>query len=175
MTDKYERKDSKFEQIWGKQVLSSGFTMLPNVLLRSLPALGLSYTEAIVALEIYSVGEGFVSAKQITEWTGMCMNTVRNAFRRLHEMGYCRRIYVEGEANRFDCRGLISAVQDRAKNIQRDAHIQDRSLPDLIRNPTQDSDTNKEPRLKHFKEGPGYALFRSMGAGLKGRSKNINS
>lgn len=168
------RKGSKgFEANWGKQVLSGGFTQIPNDLIRGKEQLKLTPYDLIVLEYIMSVGSGFAAAKSIAESLGISINTVRKSFRSLRSKGYVRFIRAEGEANRFDLSGLVTAVAEVASNRQRATYERNKGVTILDDTPTLDVGTNKDliNTNKDIKEGEGHKIFRQMGERLKERRK----
>lgn len=162
-----------FKDRWGDTVLRGGYTQLPNYLIRGSGELGLSPSAAKVADYILSVGTGYASVARIAKGLGISAGTVRKAFAILREKGYVHFIYQKGEANRFDCSGLIKAVQQVAKNIQRDAYNQDRGIAISGIPPIQKTYSNKEAKTKEDpKEGEGYKKFKLRGQKLKDKRPN---
>lgn len=173
MNGSSDKSTQVFEKIWGKTVLSGGFTQLPNDLLRGAKQLKLNTYDLAVLEHIMSVGTGYASAKSIAEAQGMSIGTVRKSFKYLRRLGYVRFIYKTGEANRFDLQGLVSAVRKVASNRQRATYEEHRGVVVSDDTPTRESSTNKDSlnTNKDMKEGDGYKLFKQRGKWLKERPK----
>lgn len=173
MNNSNDKSTQVFEKIWGKSVLSGGFTQLPNDLLRGAKQLKLNTYDLAVLEHIMSVGAGYASAKSIAEAQGISIGTVRKSFKYLRRIGYVRFIYKTGEANRFDLQGLVAAVRHIASDRQRATYEEHRGVVVSDDTPTRESSTNKDSlnTNKDMKEGDGYKLFKQRGKWLKERPK----
>lgn len=122
-----EPTPSAIRQRWRGAVTSAetGFTAVPDVLIRSQGQLKLSSTEMMVLLNIllhwWREGEWpYPRVSAISERMGISRRTVERAIRRLHEKGLVvhRRSEVMGNrpaARRFDLSGLIDILRSRAE------------------------------------------------------------
>lgn len=162
-----------FEKNWGKSVLSGGFTQLPNDLIRGMKQLRLNVYDLAVLEYIISVGTGYASAKIIADSQGIAIGTVRKSFKKFRDLGYVRFILYQGEANRFDLKGLTIAVREVASNRQRDTYEKSMGVVVLDNTPMLETGTNKEllNTNKYIKEGDGYKSFKQRGKWLKEKPK----
>ena len=122
-----EPTPSAIHQRWRGAVTSAetGFTAVPDVLIRSQGQLKLSSTEMMVLLNIllhwWREGEWpYPRVSAISERMGISRRTVERAIRRLQEKGLVvhRRSEVMGNgpaARRFDLSGLIDILRSRAE------------------------------------------------------------
>ncbi len=161
MNNSNDRSTQVFEKIWGKTVLSGGFTQLPNDLLRGAKQLKLNTYDVAVLEHIMSVGAGFATAKSIADAQGISIGTVRKSFNKLRRLGYVRFIYKTGEANRFDLQGLVTAVRQVASDRQRATYEEHRGVVVSDDIPTRESSTNKDSinTNEDIKDGDGYKSF----------------
>lgn len=162
-----------FEKNWGSTVLSGGFTQLPNDLIRGTKQLKLNVYDLAVLEHIISVGTGFASAKTIADAQDIAIGTVRKSFRKLRDLGYVRFILYEGEANRFDLKGLTVAVRKVASNRQRDTYEKSMGIVVLDNTPTSETGSNKEllNTNKDKRGGFGYKDFQEMLKAQKNKPK----
>lgn len=162
-----------FEKIWGKTVLSGGFTQLPNDLIRGAKQLKLNTYDLAVLEHIMSVGTGFASAKTIADAQGISIGTVRKSFKYLKRLGYVRFIYKTGEANRFDLQGLVVAVREVASNRQRAKYEEHRGVVVSDDSPTRETSTNKDSlNTNEYKRGGfKYKSFQEMRKAQKENQK----
>ena len=161
MNGNSDKSTQVFEKIWGKTVLSGGFTQLPNDLLRGANQLKLSTYDLAVLEHIMSVGTGYASAKAIADAQGISIGTVRKSFKYLRRIGYVRFIYKTGEANRFDLQGLVAAVRQVASDRQRAAYEEHRGVVVSDDTHTRETSTNKDSinTNEDTKDGDGYKSF----------------
>jgi len=162
-----------FEKNWGKTVLGGGFTQLPNDLIRGMKQLKLTVYDLAVLEYIISVGSGFASAKSIAEAQGIHIGTVRKSFRKLRDLGYVRFILYEGEANRFDLKGLTVAVREVASNRQRATYEKSMGIVVLDNTPMPETGSNKESlnTNKDKRGGFRYKNFQEMRKAQKENQK----
>lgn len=173
MNNSNDRSTQVFEKIWGKTVLSGGFTQLPNDLLRGAKQLKLNTYDLAVLEHIMSVGTGFASAKTIADAQGISIGTVRKSFNKLRRLGYVRFIYKTGEANRFDLQGLVTAVRQVASERQRATYEEHRGVVVSDDIPTRESSTNKDSinTNKDKRGGFKYKSFQEMRKAQKENQK----
>ena len=173
MNNSNDRSTQVFEKIWGKIVLSGGFTQLPNDLIRGAKQLKLNTYDLAVLEHIMSVGIGFASAKTIADAQGISIGTVRKSFKYLKRLGYVRFIYKTGEANRFDLQGLVVAVREVASNRQRATYEEHRGVVVSDDSPTRETSTNKDSlNTNEYKRGGfKYKSFQEMRKAQKENQK----
>lgn len=173
MNNSNDRSTQVFEKIWGKTVLSGGFTQLPNDLIRGVKQLKLNTYDLAVLEHIISVGTGFASAKTIADAQGISIGTVRKSFKYLKRLGYVRFIYKTGEANRFDLQGLVVAVREVASNRQRATYEEHRGVVVSDDSPTRETSTNKDSlNTNEYKRGGfKYKSFQEMRKAQKENQK----
>lgn len=173
MNNSNDRSTQVFEKIWGKTVLSGGFTQLPNDLIRGAKQLKLNTYDLAVLEHIMSVGTGFASAKTIADAQGISIGTVRKSFKYLKRLGYVRFIYKTGEANRFDLQGLVVAVREVASNRQRATYEEHRGVVVSDDSPTRETSTNKDSlNTNEYKRGGfKYISFQEMRKAQKENQK----
>lgn len=173
MNNSNDRSTQVFEKIWGKTVLSGGFTQLPNDLIRGAKQLKLNTYDLAVLEHIMSVGTGFASAKTIADAQGISIGTVRKSFKYLKRLGYVRFIYKTGEANRFDLQGLVVAVREVASNRQRATYEEHRGVVVSDDSLTRETSTNKDSlNTNEYKRGGfKYKSFQEMRKAQKENQK----
>lgn len=152
---------SAFESTWNIEVARGGYLQLPHDFYRNTKSMGLTTTDAMIAIYIMGYETGsFIAASSIADTYGISIGTVRKSFRRLDELSLVHRHYQKGEANRFSYSGLKQSVKAYARlreSTKQDLHIGvSRSIPDLMSN----QDTNKEPRRIHNKDLAGKKKYR---------------
>lgn len=160
-----------FEKNWGKSVLSGGFTQLPNDLIRGVKELKLNVYDLAVLEYIISVGAGFASARSIADAQGIGIGTVRKSFKKFRTLGYVRFFVAEnGEANRFDLKGLTIAVREVASNRHRATYEKSMGIVVLDNTPTPETGNNKE-LLNTNKDKRGGFRYKNLQEMLKAQKE----
>lgn len=159
MTHFNTRESKAFEKNWGKKVLRSGFTQIPNDLIRNLYKLNLTPYDSAVLIYIISVDRGYASAKTIAKAQGISEGRVRKSFKSLRKLGYVKFIQEDGQPFKFEIHGLIKAVREIAHNKERSTRNERRGVDLLEHTPQRSKHTNEELNTKDFKEGDGWSKF----------------
>lgn len=105
---------------WGDAV-ASGFTAVPNSLIRAQVGLGLTPNDIVVVLNILvhwwsSDRLPFPRTSVIAKRTGLSQRTVQRSLKTLRKKGLVVRIRGANQPSRFDLDGLITALSWHAIN-----------------------------------------------------------
>ena len=163
--------NSKFKDKWGQEVLTGGFTQIPNDLMRNFGTLQLKPSEIIVYLEILSVGKGYASANSIARWSGLSVGTIRRAYRTLEKKTLLNRTFGDHEANSFDTRPTIYKVRDFAIKRQYTNANLNRRVYKNAPQPITNSHTNKESEEQIVIETASYIKARETANKIKESSR----
>jgi predicted transcriptional regulator len=109
---------------WGEEIMSVGFTAVPDILLRRMAVLNLTPMEMVVILQILSYWWSadqlpFPSKAKIAAAIGCTEKTVQKAITRLVNLGFIRRqlrprIGDRNESNIYDFSPLIEQLKPEA-------------------------------------------------------------
>lgn len=106
------QKPSSFESKFGAKVAKRGFVQIPNVLIHNLPKFGLEPVDLAIVGYIWSRGiNKYTAVSLIVEATGKHPNTVRKSLRKLVSLGYLKKIFARGDANKYDLSGLEKSIR----------------------------------------------------------------
>lgn len=115
---KYEKTYEKsIRARWGEQLATSkrGYTTVPNVLLDTYNALGITEGEFVFLMEIiyykWTVNKPYPSFKTIANKMGRARNTVQSYARSLEEKGLIKRCFRKGLPNKIDVAPLVKALE----------------------------------------------------------------
>ncbi|MFZ2835813.1 MAG: hypothetical protein WAZ21_00635 [Candidatus Saccharimonadales bacterium] len=152
---------SSFESTWSIEVAKGGFLQLPHDFYRNTRKLGLSTTDALIAIYIMGYETGsFIAASSVAKTYGVSIGTVRKSFRRLDELNLIHRHFQKGEANRFSYSGLKQRVKEYAKLRESTQQIMRIGVSRSASNPVPNQDTNKEPERTNNKDLDGKEKYR---------------
>ena len=138
MAAKSTRKDVRPEQTrvlekkWGKSLIATGWTAVPNIMLEKQHALGLKPTDVCILLHLikhwWTPGEApFPAKKRIAQAIGVDPRTVQRRIEEMEKQGIItreeRRTTMGSRTNRYHLDGLIAklgpfaaeAIQEREK------------------------------------------------------------
>ncbi|MEH6410040.1 MAG: helix-turn-helix domain-containing protein [Hyphomonas sp.] len=116
------RNQSSHTRIWGAQVMSHGYTGVPNVLLRSQHRLGLNNTQMMIVVQLLSYwfdpsNVPFPTKQQLADRLGIKKKTIQTNMKALEDRGYLKREQMttsQGDygSNRYHLKGLIRKVKE---------------------------------------------------------------
>lgn len=149
---------------WGKNLMASGWTALPNVVIRNQKALGLKQLDILVLLHLASYWRKATdlprpSKKTIAETIDVDPRTVQRSVKKMEELGYVQRKPRKGGdtynlPNEYDLSGLVNS--EKVKQLVEE-ELNYRQEASEVRN-----ERVKEMRAK--RETPqAYALTKSRG------------
>ena len=90
------RKTSSSEQIWGKAIMSHGYTAIPSIMIRAQSRLGINATQFNILVQLLEYWRSperrpFPTKKQIASRLGLNEKTVQTNIRDLETAGLLRR------------------------------------------------------------------------------------
>lgn len=113
------------EARWGKEAIAGGYTVAPDVLIRSMKELQLERLDLLVVLVLATYWRAandmpFPSKETIAAMLDVNAQTVRRSIQKMETMGYVVRkfrksAYGDNQTNRYDMSGLAKEVNRLAK------------------------------------------------------------
>lgn len=106
------QKPESFESKYGIKVAQKGFVQIPNLLTQNLKKFGIEPVDFTIIVFILSRRKDqYTAVSMISEATGKHPNTVRHSLRKLVKLGYLKKIFVQGDANKYDLSGLEKSIR----------------------------------------------------------------
>lgn len=104
---------------WGVQVLSQGWTSVPNVLLKNAGKLGLDPTETLTLIYLTrfwwkAEDMPFPSISKTCEEMGITRKTLSKKFSSLKEKGFIAEVKEPGQAMKYRMDGLLEKLKEVA-------------------------------------------------------------
>lgn len=109
---------------WGKSLIASGFTALPDVIFQNQKALKLKPLDLLILLNLASYWwkpneNPWPSKSTIADTVDVDPRTVQRSIKKMEELGYIKRIARKAAAgdnlsNEYDLRGLVKATKKYA-------------------------------------------------------------
>ncbi|HEY1189423.1 MAG TPA: helix-turn-helix domain-containing protein [Gemmata sp.] len=117
-------------KMWGKPVLSAGFTILPSTLLLKQKQLGLDAVDVNILLHLLVTWWKkdqlpHLSKKTIAARMGIDPSTVQRHVRKMEKLKLVKRVERRGsnkalQTNQYDLRPLVAALHLQANNVKKE-------------------------------------------------------
>ncbi len=127
--EKQEIKPQELSKRWGKEVISEGWTAIPNTLIERQQALKLSPTEMNILLVLLKYWwednkSPFPSKKTIADYINRDISTVRKTMKSLEDKGLIKRearFYEKGgqSSNSYDLSGLVKNLKKESRLLSK--------------------------------------------------------
>lgn len=112
-----------FSNKWSPQLQSDGFTTIPNTLIKNQARLGITDSEMVIIMSLVSFRWNqqmpYPSVATLSTFTGKTTGAIRNNLRNLEKKGIIRRIYREGQTNKYDLLPLINKLNSYTQPIKK--------------------------------------------------------
>ncbi|HEY4964322.1 MAG TPA: helix-turn-helix domain-containing protein [Candidatus Saccharimonadales bacterium] len=115
--------DNSVADRWSPEIISKGFTPVPNLLIQYRKYLGMSVTEFYVLLAIEkwrwdNDQKPWPSIKTLVKQTGLSASTIGRATQGLESVGLIGRIHRYNASNLYDMQPLIEELHHIAINVE---------------------------------------------------------
>jgi DNA-binding transcriptional ArsR family regulator len=108
-----------FSSKWSPALKASGFTEIPNALIKNQANLGITDSEMVVVVALASFKWDhrlpYPSVTALASLTGKSDSAVRNSIRNLENRGIIKRVYRDGETNMYDLKPLVRKLESYAQ------------------------------------------------------------
>lgn len=125
----------QFREKWSPQITKSGYTAIPNLLIRNQKKLGITTSEMVVLLGLlmhkWTSENPYPSVGSLSAYNGLDHKTIRKHLRSLEKKRVIKRIPRIGQTNEYDFMPLIQRLDcyTRPTQIRVPHHSQTRGSP----------------------------------------------
>jgi len=114
--------DNSVAERWSPEIISKGFTPVPNLLIQYRKYMGMTVTEFYVLLAIEkwrwdNNQKPWPSIKTLTKQTGLSASTIGRATQGLEAIGLIERIHRYNSSNLYDMQPLIEELHHIAISV----------------------------------------------------------
>lgn len=118
--DKPKYSDRDLYQKWGRSVVQSGWTSVPNVLLKNASHLKLDPTETLTLIYLIrfwwkAKDHPFPSVTKTSEEMGVTRKTMSKKFASLKEKGFITEVKTRGGVTQYSLEGLVQKLKELAQ------------------------------------------------------------